>query len=303
MKTVDPLDGIAVFLTVADMLNFSLAAERLGMSRATVSAQLQQLEKRLGVRLLHRSTRSVVLTEAGTAYRQALTGIVPQVREAERVALSFQKEAIGRLKVSAPPDLAQTHITPLTAEFLIANPALSIDLDVSLEAVNLIEAGFDLAIRGTISVEDNLVTRKIGQSPIHLCASPAYIARHGKPDRPEELADHACLHFSALRWGRVWPFARDEESVRVPIMPRFEINDAMSLRLATLSGAGLALLPAFIAGKDIREGRLVPLLADWTVASVPIHAVYPANRHIAVKVRQFVAFLAQCLEGHPDFRS
>lgn len=301
MKTLDPLAGLSAFLAVAESLNFSKAAETLGMSRATVSAQLQQLEQRLGMRLLQRNTRNVTLTEAGAAYRQALTGILPQIREAERAALSFQQETVGRLRISAPPDLAQDHLAQLVAEFLILNPAISIEMDLSHGAVNLVEQGFDLAIRGTISVEPNLITRQIGASEIILCAASSYLERRGIPQHPEELTQHDCLHFAPLRWGRVWPFHQGETALRVPLVPRFEINDGISLRAAALAGAGITLLPAFIAGAELREGRLRQVLSDWKIASIPIHAVYPANRHIAAKVRRFVGFLADRLAGHPDF--
>ncbi len=300
MKTLDPLTGIAAFLAVAETLSFSRAAERLAMARPTVSSQVQDLERRLGVRLLQRTTRSVTLTEAGEAYYQALSGVIPQIREAERAAASFQQEAVGRIRVSAPPDLGADHIVPLASEFLKMNPGISIDLDLSLEAVNLVEEKFDLAIRGTISVEPNVITRQIGSSPILICASPEYVRRYGRPMRPEDLAEHSCLHFTKLRWGRVWYFSRGEEKLRVPIVPRFECNDGRSLLAAAVAGAGITLLPQFVVGPAVRGGDLAVLLEDWEVATIPIHAVYPANRHIAAKVRTFVGFLAERLGPHPD---
>lgn len=329
MQTVDPLAGISAFLAVAEALSFSRAAEALELSRATVSAQVQALEARLGVRLFQRSTRTVALTEAGQAYRQALGGVLPQIREAERAAASYQKEAVGRLRVSAAPDLGPDHIVPAATEFLRLNPGVSLELDLSHGTVNLIEEGFDLAIRGTITVEPNLVTRRIGASPVLVCASPAYLERCGMPAHPTDLTRHACLHFSPLRWGPVWQFRRTvplrqvgtgeagqveagqveagqgeagqaEPVLRVPILPRLASNDSRSLVAAALAGLGIALEPAFVVGPAIRAGRLVPVLTDWSVVTVPVHAVYPANRHIAVKVRSFVGFLADRLADHPD---
>ncbi|PSJ52210.1 LysR family transcriptional regulator [Pseudaminobacter soli (ex Li et al. 2025)] len=295
MKTLDPLDGIAAFLTVSTHLSFSKAADELGMSRATVGAQVRQLEDRLGIRLFQRSTRRIALTEAGAAYREALSGILPQIREAERAATSFQKEAVGRLRVSAPPDLGQLVIVPAVSEFLKLNPAVSIELDLSHRAVNLIEDGFDLAIRGRLSVDINLITRQLATSLIVICAAPDYIADHGAPETPHDLARHACLHFAELRWGRIWPFSRNGEEFRIPIVPRLELNHSLGLRDAALLGAGIVLLPDFIVGDDIRQGRLVRLLPDWDIGTIQLQAVYPANRHIAVKVRRFVAFLAGIL--------
>lgn len=295
MRSLDPLEGLAAFITVAKHLSFTRAAEELRMSRATVGAQVQALEAKLGVRLLHRSTRSVALTEAGSAYFQALVGIIPQVREAERAALSYQEEVVGRLKMTVAPEFAQLHMSPIIAEFLKLNPSLSIDVTLSHRAVNLIEEGYDLAIRGTIVVEPNLITRHIGDSPLVLCASPDYIGRHGAPAEPIDLADHACLHFSGLRWGNVWILNKGGQTVRIPIVPRYLANDGMTLRDVAVAGAGLTLLPMFEVGPELRDGRLVRVLELWGIGTIPIHAVYPANRNIASKVRRFTDFLVKRL--------
>jgi DNA-binding transcriptional LysR family regulator len=300
MKTLDPMMGVSAFLAVAEMLSFSRAAQRLGMSRPTVSAHVQELETRMGVRLLQRTTRTVSLTEAGRAYLEALSGVVPQIREAERAAVSFQKEAIGRIRISAPPDLGSDFLAPVIADFLMRNPGIDIELDLSIKAVNLVEEKFDLAIRGTIAIEPNVITRQIGSSPIIICASPVYIARFGCPSHPEDLKRHSCLHFAHLRWGRTWHFSRPEEQLRIPIIPRFECNESKSLLAAALAGAGIALLPKFVVGSALREGGLQALLEDWNVTTIPVHAVYPANRHIAAKVRTFVDFLVARFEQHPD---
>lgn len=292
MRTRDPLDGIAAFLSVASRMNFSQAATELGMSRQTVGAQIRQLEDRLGIRLLHRSTRKVTLTEAGSAYRDALSGVLPQIREAERAATSFHEETVGRLKISAPPDLGRIVIVKAVSEFIELNPAVAVDLDLSHRAVNLIGEGFDLAIRGRLAIEETLITRHLASSRIVLCASPDYLARSGKPAVPYDLAQHACLHFAEIRWGRVWIFRRDGEELRVPITPRCEVNDALSLRDMALFGSGVALLPSYLVVDDLAKGRLVQVLADWDTGTVPIHVVYPANRHIAIKVRRFVDFIA-----------
>ena len=277
MKTLDPLAGVSAFLSVAETLSFSRAAENLALGRATVSAQVQDLERRLGIRLFQRTTRAVVLTEAGSAYLQALSGVMPQVREAERAAASFQHEAVGRMRVSTAPDLGPDHVIPAIAAFLKFNPGLSIDLELSMETVNLVEQKFDLAIRGTITIEPNLITRQLGASPIILSASPEYLSRRGAPLHPEDLAHHDCLHFSHLRWGRLWQFSRGEDKLRVPIVPRLVCNDGRSLLAAAIHGLGIAMEPTFVVGPAIRSGELVPVLTDWTLATVPLHAVYPAK--------------------------
>lgn len=295
MRSVDPLEGLASFITVAKHLSFTKAAEELGMSRATVGAQVQALEAKLGVRLLQRSTRAVALTEAGAAYFQSLVGIIPQVREAERAAQSYQEEVVGRLKMTVPPEFAQLHMAPIIAEFLKRNPSVSIDISFSHRAVNLIDEGYDLAIRGTIAIEPNLITRHIGDSPLIICAAPEYLEKHGRPDTPIDLTKHACLHFSGLRWGNVWNLKRDGQTLRIPIVPRYLANDGITLRDVALAGAGLTLLPMFEIGPEVRDGRLVRVLDDWELGSVPIHAVYPANKNIASKVRRFTDFLVKRL--------
>lgn len=300
MKTLEPMAGIAAFLAVAERASFSAAADALGMSRATVGAQVRSLETRLGVRLLQRSTRHVALTEAGAAYREAVAGIPGQVREAERAATALQNEAVGRLRITAPPDLGPDHLAPAIVRYLAANAGVSIDLTLSTDAVDLVGGGYDLAIRGALAVEPTLVTRQIGWSPIIVCASPDYLARNGTPRCPQDLGLHSCLHFSELRWGRVWQFTRDGETVSVPIQPRLECNNGPTLLAAAISGAGIALEPAFVVGPAIRSGALVPILTDWPLPGIPLHAAYPAQRHIARKVRGFVDLLGKTFAEHPD---
>lgn len=300
MKTSDPLNGVAVFLAVAKHLSFTKAADMLGMSRPTVSAQVDQLERRLGVRLLHRSTRHLALTEAGAAYNARLKDITDIVGEAERAAIHHQEAPVGRLRISAPPDLGSTHLTPMIARFLAAHPNIEIELDLSNTTVNLIEQKFDLAVRGTIQIDETLITRKLGRSPVLICAAPGYLDRFGRPETPEDLAHHRCLHFSGLRWGRVWQMQRGDDIRRIAVAPGFAVNDGQNLGTAAVLGLGISLLPAFVVGGHLRAGRLVQVLADWRVAEVPLHAVYPDNRLIALKVKSFVTFLAAEFKRDPD---
>lgn len=300
MKTVDPLYGLAAFLAVAAHESFTGAAAALGLTRATVSAQVADLEARLGVRLLHRSTRAVRLTPAGQAFRERLADLPDRVDAAERAARAEQTAPEGRLRVTAPPDLGQRFLIPWVAEFLAEHPRITIELDLSNAAHNLIERHFDLAVRGTLAVEPNLVTRQLGASLLHTCARPDYLARRGVPAEPGDLAGHDLLHFAHLRGGRVWPMSRGDARVLVPVAPRLELNDGWALRLAALEGAGICQLPGFIVGEDIRLGRLVPVLGDWQAGQVPLHAVYPDNRLIAQRVKAFVAFLARKARAEPD---
>lgn len=303
MKTVDPLHGVAAFLAVAEAESFTAAAAALGLTRATVSAQVAELEARLGVRLLHRSTRSVRLTPAGAAYRERLADLPGRMVEAERAARAEQTAPEGRLRVTAPPDLALRFLVPWVAEFLAGHPGISIEMELSNAPRNLIESRFDLAIRGTLEVGPNLITRALGQSRLFTCARADYLARRGMPEVPTGLMGHDLLHFSGLRQGRSWTYLRGEERVDVPITPRLELSDGWALRTAALEGAGVVQLPAFIIGHDLREGRLVPILTGWQGRPVPLHAVYPDNRLIAARVKAFVAFLAAKAKGEVDLQA
>jgi LysR family transcriptional regulator, regulator for bpeEF and oprC len=300
MKTVDPLHGVAAFMAVAEHESFTAAADALGLTRSTVSTQVADLETRLGLRLFHRSTRLVRLTAAGEAYRDQLGDIAQRVDLAERAARAEHSAPEGRLRITAPPDLGQRFLVPWVAEFLRQNPGIRIELDLSNAAQNLIERRLDLAIRGTLAVEPNLITRKLGTSPLLTCAHPDYLARCGHPATPAELARHDLLHFTNLRRGRVWTMTRGAERVEVPILPKLDLNEGWALRTAALEGAGICQLPAFVIGDTVRSGALVPVLPDWDAGHVPLHAVYPDNRLIAARVRAFVTFIARKAKDEPD---
>ncbi|MCQ0969759.1 LysR family transcriptional regulator [Paracoccus sp. TK19116] len=300
MKTVDPLHGVAAFLAVAEHESFTMAADAIGLTRSTVSAQVCELEHRLGLRLFHRSTRLVRLTAAGQAYRDRLGDIAERVNLAECAARAEHHAPEGRLRLTAPPDLCHRFLVRWIAEFLLKHPGMRVELDLSNARENLIERRLDLAIRGTLDVEPNLITRKLGASPLRICASPDYLARRGTPAAPTDLAAHDILHFASLRRGRVWILRRGAERAEMPVVPRLELNDGWALRVAALSGAGICQLPAFIVGDVLRTGALVPILTEWDSGDVPLHAVYPDNRLIAERVRTFVGFIARKSKGEPD---
>ena len=302
MKSLDPLHGVLAFLAVARRESFTAAAQELGLTRSTISAQVADLEARLGLRLFHRSTRLVRLTAAGEAYRNTLGDIEQRVDRAERAAKAEYSAPEGRLRVTAPPDLAQRFLVPWVAEFLADHAAIRIELDLSNEAHNLIEQKFDLAIRGTLAVEPNLITRRLGSSPLVTCARPEYLANRGTPKEPLDLVGHDLLHFSRLRRGRVWTMVNGSRRVEVPILPKLELNEGWALRAAALEGAGICQLPAFVVGDALRSGALVRILEDWDPGEVPLHAVYPDNRLIAERVRAFVKFIAGKAKGEPDVR-
>lgn len=208
MKSVDPLHGIAAFLAVAEHQSFTAGAAALGLTRATVSAQVAELEARLAVRLLHRSTRSVRLTPAGEAYRARLADLPMRMAEAERAARAEQTVPEGRLRMTVPPDLALRFLVVWATEFMASHPRISIEMDLSNTSRNLIESRFDLAIRGTLEVEPNLITRSLGKAVLITCARADYLERRGVPQEPMDLVAHDVMHFSGYRRGRRWTYRR-----------------------------------------------------------------------------------------------
>ncbi|MGN6488560.1 MAG: LysR family transcriptional regulator [Devosia sp.] len=301
MKTLDPLAGVSVFIAVSETLNFGTAAERLGMSRATVSAQVGELERRLGVRLFQRSTRAVRLTEAGHAYRQALGGVADQAQEAALVAQGHQQALSGRIRLTAPDELYQRYVVPAMVEFAAEQPEVSFDIEQTSRRADIIREGFDLALRASLTVAPTMIVRRLGTSPVSLTAAPGYLARRGVPASPDELAQHDIAHHSGLGAGALWVMRRDGEERRVPVRPRIWLNDGGALRDAAVAGLGITYLPEFITGPMLRAGGLVRVLPEWQIATVDVNAVYPSNRNITPKVRGFVAVLAKCFEGDPDF--
>ena len=291
MKSVDPLTGVVTFLLVAQAKSFSSAAEGLGVSRATVSAQITDLEQRLGVLLLRRNTRRISLTEAGRKYFEALRGIDTALDAAARAAADVQTRTAGRLRVTTQAELGHHLVIPVLADFIRAYPDIDLELHLSPVAAPLVGSRFDLAINSAVEPAETQIVRKLGLSPMRLVASPAYIREHGEPRHPDDLRDHQGIALAGGLWDRFWMLDQAGDEVRVVPQARLDVASGDALRQAVLCGIGIALLPDFALGDDFRAGRIVPLLPDWSAPDIEVNIVYPANRHIPVKVRTFVNFL------------
>jgi DNA-binding transcriptional LysR family regulator len=295
---MDPLDGLTVFVTVARCGGFSAAAERLGCSKSTVSAQVTRLERRIGARLLRRSTRSVSLTEAGRAYLRQVDDVLDRVHDAELAARAEASEPRGVLRVSAPVPFAWTHLAPLLPDFMQRYPDVRIDLQVAAEAVDLVTEGFDVAVRlCTRPASPSMIVRRIGQTRLSVLAAPSLVDGC-RPVRPEDLLRWPRLTNSIYSTRNEWRFERGGEVAVLPLDPLLITNSPEVLQQLVLTGSGVGLLSEYAAVEDLRAGRLVRLLPDWCIADVPVLAIYPDNRQIAVKVRTFVDFLARRLS--PD---
>jgi DNA-binding transcriptional LysR family regulator len=304
---MDPLDGVAAFARVVEAGSFSAAARRLRISKSATIAHVQRLEERLGVRLLHRTTRRISLTEAGAAYYRHCARIVAEAESAEQAARALQREPRGMLSISAPETFGPMHVAPAIPEFLARFPDLAIDISLSPRHVDLVQEGLDLAIRiGTLK-DSPLVVRRLAPSRFVLCAAPAYLKKRGVPRVPDDLLHHACFGVSVMPWGDEWRLVsakgndkgNSEREHRIPARGVLRSNSAQILRAAALSGLGIALLPSWAVGDDLRSGALRRILPGCEPPPSAVYAVYPSNRLMSAKVRAFVDHLARRIGRMP----
>jgi DNA-binding transcriptional LysR family regulator len=296
---MDPLDGIAAFARVVDSGSFSAAAGRLKISKSAVSAHVQRLEERLGVRLLHRTTRRLSVTEAGAAYYRHCARILAEAEAAEQAAGALQREPRGTLRISAPDSFGWMHVAPAVPAFLARYPDLGVDISLSAAHVDLVDEGLDLAIRIGVLEDSPLVVRRLAPSRLVVCATPAYLKKHGAPRTPDELEQHNCLCTSLLPWGDEWRLLGKRGEVRVAVAGSFRSNNAEMLRGAALDGVGIALLPSWAVAEPLRQKALRRVLEAWEPPASTIYAVYPDNRLMALKVRAFVDHLARSFGRTP----
>jgi len=290
---MDRLAALTAFAAVIETGSFAAAARRLGRSPSRLSRQIADLEAGLGVRLLHRTTRALTLTEAGQAYHEHVARILAELATADQSVGCLQAAPRGRLRVAAPMSFGIGHLAPLLPAFLEAYPEIELDLALNDRFVDLIDEGFDLAVRIGRLADSSLIVRRVAPLRRVLCASPAYLAAHGIPATPDDLAAQDGLGYSNMAPNEEWCFIHPEDGRPWPvrIKPRLRVNNGDALRLAALGGIGFGLLPTFIVGPDLAAGTLVPLLAPYLRQDGAIQAVYPPARHLSPKVRVFVDFL------------
>jgi DNA-binding transcriptional LysR family regulator len=289
---MDQLRAMEIFVEVARQRSFSAAGRRLGLSRALVSKHILQLEERLNVRLLHRSTREVSLTDAGQAYLQPCSAAVLQAQEAARIVMQSGDELAGPLRIQAPSSFGGTWLADALARFSLPHPGLQPLLHVDDALLDPIEHGFDLTIRvGGIPDSRALAIRPLAPCRGILCASPAYLEKFGMPETPEGLRAHRCLHFSHLTDGTAWRFSRGGEQRVVRVDAAFTSNNGLVLHGAALQGMGIVYSTTFLAMRNLLDGTLVPVLTDWELPLNHLSALYPASRQPSPKVRRLIDFL------------
>ena len=296
---MDRFSGISVFVKVAETGSQTAAAKALGLSKATVSKHLAELEDRLGVRLLNRTTRRSSLTEVGQAYFERCRRSVAEAEEAELAITSLQAEPRGLLRINAPMTFGVQHIAPMLPVYLNRFPELSVELVFNDRQVDLIEEGFDVGIRIANLPDSSLIARKLAPCRRIVCASPAYWDRHGRPSHPTELTKYDCLIYEHLLSPLEWPFEGPEGPIRVRVSGKIRANNGEALVEAAIQGLGAYLCPTFFCGEALGDGRLELVLEDYEDRNTSIFAIYPHSRHLSAKVRTFVDFLVECFGPEP----
>jgi DNA-binding transcriptional LysR family regulator len=285
---------MAIFAKVVELKSFTGAARALGLPKSTVSVQISRLEEHLGVRLLQRSTRSLSITAPGASYYDYCARLVELADQANTEIGRMQERPTGLLRITAPVNFGAVILSPLAVTFLKRHPDLTIELLLLDRRVNLIEEGVDLAFRLGPMRGSSLVARSLGTIRHRLCAAPGYVERHPLPTCPKDLRDHECLPHG-LR--ESWKFVRDGEGKTLTIKGRFSVNNLQGIRNAALAGLGIVRLPDYMCSEDLRTGRLIEILEDWPEPPTECRAVYPAKRHLPRKVRSFLDFVVETLDG------
>lgn len=294
------LEGWAIFAKVAETGSFVAAAAELGVSQATVSKAITRLEVRLDSALLHRTSRRMSLTESG---RQALERAARILAEGEAVEAEVTEQAThprGRVRMAAPMSFGIAHLAPLLPTFMARYPDVSLEVDFRDEIIDLVAGGFDLALRISTLADSSLLARRLCTVRILLVGAPAYLAQHGRPGHPRELAAHRGLFYANSRLGEAWHFRhRRHGEFAIGVPASLSVNNAEALSPSLLGGQGLALQPEFLVWDDLKKGRLESVMPDWVAPSIALHIVTPPSRARPARVRVLIDFLAQRFQRAP----
>lgn len=298
---MNKLQAMEVFVQVVDAGGFTRAAENMQLPKATVSTLVQGLELALEVKLLHRTTRQVSVTADGAAYYERCLQILSDVREAEESLSKNRASPSGRLRVDVSTSLANDIIIPSLPSFFERYPDIRLDLGCSDRQVDLIEEGVDCAIRGGNLADSALIARRIGVLHFVTAATPAYLAKHGRPQHPRDLLNHRCINYFSSKTGKTldWDFVRGEESIFIPVPSCLALNDSTAYTSAGLHGLGLVQMASYKIESLLETKQMELVLEDWTSTPLPVNVVYPQNRHLSAKVRVFVEWVADLFMTHP----
>jgi LysR family transcriptional regulator for bpeEF and oprC len=294
------LQAMEVFVQVVDAGSFTRAAATLQLPKATVSTLVQSLETSLSAKLLHRTTRLVTVTTDGAAYYERCVRILSDVRDADESLSRSRLSPSGRLRVDVPTGLASEILIPALPAFFERYPDIMMELGSTDRPVDLVEEGVDCAIRGGELWDDNLIARRVGVVNFLTAASPAYLDRYGVPQHPRDLERHRCVNYFSAKTGKTydWDFRRGEERIDIPMRGVIALNDSNTYVHAGLAGLGVVQMTDYLLLQHVVAGRMVQLLADWSSDPVPVHIVYPQNRHLSAKVRVFVEWVSDLFASH-----
>jgi DNA-binding transcriptional LysR family regulator len=297
---MDRLRTIEAFVRVAESGSFSEAARRLRSSKSAVSRQVATLEAELDARLFHRTTRSLTLTEAGRSYFERATRILADLEEANLSVSQLQAAPRGRLRVNAPMSFGFLHLAPAIPDFLSRYPQIEVDMIMNDRFVDLVDEGFDVAVRIGRLEDSSLVARKLAPIRRAVCASSTYLNARGVPHSPDDLTAHECLCYSNVAVANEWRFtAQDGRLWPVQVKGRLSTNNGDALVAAALKGLGLVNQPTFIVGHHLQAGTLIAVLDEFVHQDMAVSAVYPHSRHLSPKVRAFVDFLVERFGPRP----
>ena len=297
---MDKLQAMQIFVRVVETGGVTRAADSLGVPKATATTLIQKLEATLGVRLLNRTTRRVSVTPDGAAYYDRCLAILSLVRDTEESLGKQHSTPRGRLRVDVPTLMARSVFVPALPRFFDRYPEIELALASSERRADLIEEGIDCAVWSGEIEESNYVARRVGFLYFATCASPAYLARYGKPQHPNDLVNHRCINHFAPRTGKVadWVFSKGAVRVQTSLHGFVALEDENSYVAAAEAGLGVAQVPAFILKESMERGSLDLVLGDWFPEPSPLYVVYPQHRHLSGRIRVFVDWVAQMLGDH-----
>jgi DNA-binding transcriptional LysR family regulator len=295
---MDQLDGMRLFVRVAEQGSFAAVAQQMGAARSVVTRRIAALETRLGAKLIARSTRRLSLTSAGAIYLERCREILDMV-EAAATGLDAERQTPrGAIRISVPLSFGQRYLAPLLLEFSRRYPDIALNMDFTDRRANLIEEGVDLAIRVTDRLGQQEVARRLSSTRLVVVASPAYLDQYGIPKRPADLLSHECLAYT-LSASASWLFTVDGKPQSIPVHGRIQANNGDVLLQAAIGGLGIACEPTFIAADALASGQLKEILTDYPIPDIGIYAVLPGNRHIPFRVRALIDFLIERLGPEP----
>lgn len=292
---MNPFEEMRIFAQVMESGSFTAAADKLGLSKQFVSRKLMELEQRLGVRLLNRSTRRLDVTPLGQRYHEAALRLLSEVEQVEQGISGQTSEPRGTIRLSAPLSFAVAHLGSLLPLFLQRYPDVTVEVDLSDRSVDLLGEGYDLALRIGVLEDSTLIARRIASIERVYCASAAYLAQRGTPTRPEDLRSHDCLPYGHSRQVQ-WRFAGKGKPLALEVVGRMRANNGDLLRDAAIAGMGITYLPTFILGEALKDGRLIKVLEGFETEPLTLSAVYPQHRQSSRPVQALVEFLREHMQ-------